>query len=388
MLRTTITSIVMLVAAAVFISAVDTSPAISGYVAEGGAYRPAAPGRSETPATPWQAPFPAMPGVSENPLTPAKVELGRLLFFDPIVGGDNTMSCATCHHPDFGFSDGRPKAMGFGGSGEGPARHGGAELGRNSPTLWNAAYNFRQFWDGRANDLEHQAAFPIQAPDEMNQDPDELVDGVLAIPEYVERFQASFGGAPDEAITFEHICQALSAFERTLLTFDSKFDRFAAGDEDALDTIERSGLDLFMSDRLNCIECHNLPTFSDDEFHVIGVPDNGSADPGRAKVPGEGPFGAFKVPTLRNIARTAPYMHNGHFTTLDEILDFYAKGAGRAFASASPDIDKRIKPFEITEDEKHAVIAFLHALTDESLTPRTPERVPSGLPTVTRRQEN
>lgn len=385
MLKTFIISVAALAAGYALLDV--SGKGIPGHIFKDGIYVPAAPGGSETPATPWQAPFPTMPGVDTNPMTPEKVELGRLLFFDPIVSGDNTMSCATCHHPEFGLSDGRTKAMGFGGQGEGPDRRGGAELGRNSPTLWNAAYNFRQFWDGRANDLEHQAAFPIQAPDEMNQDPDELVDELLAIPEYVEWFMAVFGGEPDDAVTFEYICRALSAFERTLLTFNSKFDRFAAGDANALDAQERTGLELFMSERLNCIECHNLPTFSDDVFHVIGVPESGTPDPGRAKVPGEGPIGAFKVPTLRNIALTAPYMHNGHFQTLDEILDFYAKGAGRAFENASADIDKQIEPFTIAEDERQAVVAFLNALTDDSLTPISPDRVPSGLPVIANKEE-
>ena len=369
-----------LIALGILTAAADRRPEIAGHDLVNGSYVPAAPGRVDAPATPWQAPFPEMVGADTNPMTPEKVELGRLLFFDPVLGGDNTMACATCHNPLFGLSDGRPRAMGFGGTGVGPERHGGAELGRNSPTLWNAAYNFRQFWDGRANDLEHQAAFPIQAPDEMNQDPDELVDELLAIPAYVERFRAVFGGEAEEALTFDSVVQALAAFERTLLSFNSKFDRFAGGDESAMNLQERRGMELFMSERLKCIECHKLPTFSDDQFHVIGVPEDGTRDPGRAKVPGEGPFGAFKVPTLRNIEVTGPYMHNGHFTSLDAILDFYSKGAGKALNEPDLEIDQRIRPFTITPEEKEAVLAFLHTLTDDSCNPVPPEAVPSGLP--------
>ncbi|HNR32036.1 MAG TPA: cytochrome c peroxidase [Candidatus Hydrogenedentes bacterium] len=343
---------------------------IPGFVFEDGAYVPEA-SRSAAggaPATPWRVPFPPMPGLDANSMTPEKVELGRLLFFDPILSGDNSMACATCHDPKLGLADGRRKGQGFG----------GAPLGRHSPTLWNAAYNAHQFWDGRATLLEHQAPFPIQAPDEMNQDPDELVDELLAIPEYVARFDRVFGCGQD-AITFDNVAKAVAAFERTLLSFSAPFDRFAAGDADALTAQQQQGFELFRSKRLRCIECHPLPTFTDTRFRVIGVPEDDVPDPGRAKVPGEGPFGAFKVSTLRNVAVTAPYMHNGHFDTLDAIIDFYADGAGLANDPPAENIDPIIRPFRITNEEKAAVIAFLHALTDTSLQPSRPERVPSGL---------
>lgn len=360
----------------------ERDAAIPGFVHEAGLYLPV-PSQPlvESAPTPWRAPFPQMPGLEENPVTPDKVELGRLLFFDPILSGDNTMSCATCHHPDFGLADGRSKAMGFGGTGVGPEREGGAPLGRQSPSLWNAAYNAHQFWDGRARLLEHQAAFPIQAPDEMNQDPDELVDELSSIPEYARLFREVFGDG-EEAVAFANVTKAIAAFERTLLSYNSRFDRFAAGDADALNAEEQQGFALFRSDRLRCMECHHLPTFNDTEFHVIGVPEEGTPDPGRAKVPGEGPFGAFKVPTLRNVAVTAPYMHNGHFDTLEAIVDFYSEGAGLANDPPTQNLDPLIRPFRISDEEKAALVAFLKTLTDISLQPAPPEAVPSGLPVV------
>ena len=333
-------------------------------------------------ATGLQAPYPAMRSLDKNPMTPAKVELGKLLFFDPILSGQNTMSCAHCHHPDYGFADGRKLSMGFGGSGVGPERSGGDVLGRGAPSLWNAAYQKWQFWDGRADDLEAQAAGPITNEHEMGEKPETLVNELRALPEYVALFQKVFGGSADEAVTFEHVTQAVAAFERTLLSLNSKFDRYAAGDTAALDEHEREGMKLFRSLKTRCFECHNFPTFADDTFRVIGVPEKGEHDRGRAAVPGEGPDGAFKTITLRNIALSAPYMHNGAFDTLEEVIKFYSKGGGRGEPNPPQGIDDKIGKFDITDAEIADLIAFLKALTDTSLQPDPPQRVPSGLPVV------
>ena len=323
-----------------------------------------------------------MPGLDANPITPEKVNLGRLLFFDPIVSGENTFSCATCHHPDHGLSDARPKGMGAGGLGVGLARTGGRELGRNSPTLWNCAFNATQFWDGRAQDLEHQAHFPIEAPDEMNQDPDELAWELADIPEYVTLFAEAFPQDGDQALTYENAVKAIASYERTMLSTDAPFDRYVQGDDAALTDAQKQGFALFTSMKLRCAECHVPPNFSATEFHVIGVPDGENPDPGRAKVPGEGPPGAFKVPTLRNITKTAPYMHNGVFATLDEVLDFYVKGAGHALENASSNVDPRLKPFTLSAEERASLLAFFDALTDTRNNPAPPASVPSGLPVV------
>ncbi|MDP6762573.1 MAG: parallel beta-helix domain-containing protein [Planctomycetota bacterium] len=331
--------------------------------------------------------FPPMVVRQDNPSTPQKEALGKLLYFDPLLSGDDSTSCAHCHHPDLGFSDNRALAMGRGGTGVGPQREGGKVLRRGSPTIWNAVYNARQFWDGRAADLEEQAAGPIQDAGEMDQDPDALVAELAAIPEYVELFTDAFGGGAEQAVTFEHVTDAIAVFERTIVTASSPYDRYAAGDRDALTEAERRGLAAFRSLKTRCFECHNVPTFANPDFKVVGVPphpDLSEEDLGRGEVAGAGYEHAFKVPTLRNIALTAPYMHNGVFETLEEVLDFYADGGGHAFELGDIDIDDKIRPFELSERERADLIAFLHALTDESSLPEVPSRVPSGLPVVER----
>ena len=331
-------------------------------------------------------PFPPMRMRSANPMDEERVALGRLLYFDPILSGDNSISCAHCHHPDLGFSDNRGLSMGKGGEGVGRLRAGGAELRRGSPTVWNAAYNHVQFWDGRAEDLEEQAGKPIQDAAEMAQAPAELVAELKAIPDYVERFATVFGGGGIGAITFENVTFAIAAFERTLVSQNSAYDRYARGDRQALSEKERRGLNLFRSLATRCFECHNLPTFANPDFKVVGVPDPEhfeSPDLGRAEIAGGDAYArAFKVPTLRNVALTAPYMHNGAFETLGDVLDFYSGGGGRGKGLVLDNLDDKIRPFALTAEQKSDLIAFLHALTDESAKPTIPETVPSGLPVV------
>src|SRR5262245_28389387 len=330
-------------------------------------------------------PFPAMAVRADNPGTPEKVALGRLLYFDPVLSGANDISCASCHHPDLGFTDGRGLAMGKGGHGVGPARAGGAEIRRGAPTIWNAAYNHRQFWDGRAADLEEQARGPITSSDEMDQKPEALVAELKAIPEYVRLFDEAFGGTAGSAVTFDNVTRSIAAFERTLVSDRSRFDRYAAGDPAALSPQERRGLALFRSLKTRCFECHGFPTFASADFKVIGVPDlpGHAPDRGRAETGAGAAYErAFKVPTLRNVARTAPYMHNGTFRTLDEVLDFYSKGGGRGAGLTLANQDDKIREFPLTASEKADIIAFLGALTDESRRPELPDRVPSGLPVV------
>jgi cytochrome c peroxidase len=324
---------------------------------------------------------------ADNPTTPEKVELGKLLFFDPILSDDNTLSCAHCHHPHLGFSDGLPRSRGRGGKGAGRERTGGIELTRGAPSLWNTVYNHRQFWDGRAAHLEEQARMVITTPEEVNADPAELVRELKAIPEYRALFDKAFGGRDGESITFKNVTYAIAAFQRTLVSFNSRFDRYAAGDGSALSPQEKRGLKLFLSPKTRCNECHGIPTFANRDFKVIGVPNpkDGPADvakPEAERGRGGGPNGAFKIPTLRNIALTAPYMHNGVFETLEEVLDFYAGGGGRGLGLDVPLQDDKIRKFTLTPQEKADLIAFLLALTDESAAPEIPARVPSGLPVV------
>lgn len=338
---------------------------------------PVQPGsRPPEPSTGLEKAFPPIVQPADNPVTLEKIELGRKLFFDPILSGDNTMSCAHCHHPDIGFSDGLALARGKGSSGVGPARSGGVELPRSAPTLWNALYNHRQFWDGRAADLESQARGPITSPDEMDEKPDRLLQELAAIPEYQRSFDQAFGGANGPTLQFENVLRAIASFERTLAGVSSRFDRYAAGDTTALDEAERRGLKLFLSPKTRCAECHGLPTFANRDMKVIGVPDAPDAR--------DGPSRAFKIPTLRNVALTAPYMHNGSLKTLLDVLDFYSGGGGRGRGLEVQLQDDKIRKFSLTAEEKTDLVKFLESLTDVSTLPDVPARVPSGLPVVAR----
>lgn len=338
-----------------------------------------------------QRPFPAMVTVADNPVPmdsrDERVALGRLLFFDSIVSGDNTMSCATCHHPDLGFTDGRGLANGKGGQGIGPERTGGAVVKRGAPTIWNATYNHLQFWDGRAANLEEQASKPITSEVEMDQRPETLVLELKANREYADTFDRVFHGTSGSGVTFENTTKALASFERTLTANNSPFDRYTKGDLHALTSDQKRGFNLFRSGKTRCFECHGLPTFANRDFKIVGVPKLADQEPdfGRFDVTkGEGNKGAFKVPTLRNVVLNAPYMHNGRFKTLEEVIDFYAAGGGPGINVPTPHLDDKIRAYKITPQEKQDLIAFLFALTDETNLPEVPKRVPSGLPIVSR----
>ena len=315
-----------------------------------------------------QRAWPASNEPADNPTTPEKAALGKLLFFDPLLSENNNMACATCHHPDLGFGDGQPVASGPSGP-----------LTRNTPTLWNAAYVQKLFWDGRMDSLESQVNFPLTHPNEMGVSDIAALEAELrANPEYVALFDAAFGGG-EQAVTADNMARALAAFQRTLLSQNSQFDRYAAGNFDALTPQQRRGLALFRSGATRCFECHSAPTFASDTFRVVGVP---SDDPGRAGVTADGQQGAFKVPTLRNIALTAPYMHNGSLATLEDVVNFYADGGGHAFGVDN--VDVFVNGFDLNDQERSDLVAFLYALTDEWSLPALPEAVPSGLPVVQR----
>jgi cytochrome c peroxidase len=245
----------------------------------------------------------------DNPTTPAKVELGKKLFFDPRLSGDNKMSCATCHMPDKACGDGLALSPG---AGDKP-------LERNTQTCLNVGFFTTFFWDGRAASLEEQALGPIQSTVEMNQDLDALETELAAIPGYVTEFKDVFGTKPNK----EGIAKALAAFQRTLVTEPSPFDRFLAGDKDALSAEAKRGLELFRGEA-GCIECHNGPLLSDGKFYRLGV---SFKDEGRAAITGkkEDRY-RFRTPSLRNIAETGPYMHDGSQKTLDDVVTFYFRG--------------------------------------------------------------
>jgi cytochrome c peroxidase len=313
-----------------------------------------------------QREFPALNGET----TPEKAELGRMLFFDPVLSKNLDTSCATCHNPSLGFSDGLQTANGLDGT----------PLPRNAMSLWNAGYETTLFWDGRAKTLEEQMSVPLHGENEMAGSDDEIITRLKEIPAYIDLFNKAYTGEAD-SVTVENVQSAIAAFERTLVSNNSPFDQYAAGQFDALTAQQRRGLNLFRSAATRCFECHAAPTFSNDNFFVTGVPDTAGQthDMGRAAIASDGKDGAFKSPTLRNAALTAPYMHNGAFATLEEVIDFYSKGGGR---DAGFEVDRQIVPFELSPQEKEDLVAFLYALTDESALPEVPKSVPSGLPVV------
>jgi cytochrome c peroxidase len=301
----------------------------------------------QMPALPGNVgPLADVPIPADNPMTTAKIELGKMLFFDPRLSGNNHWACATCHNPALAFGDGLPTSLGFGDE---------KPLGRHASTLYNVAYNQHQFWDGRAASLEEQAKMPIQNPREMNSRPEELIKKLSAIAGYRARFLEVFGEEP----TFDNVAKAIATFERTLTSKNSRFDRYVMGEKDALTAQEKRGLILFLS-KAACSRCHNGPNFTDDQFHNIALPQVGplKEDLGRYEVTRqEEDKRAFKTPTLRNSDLTAPYMHNGVFETLKEVMDFYNKGGGE-----DPLKSEEIFPLHLTEEEQNDVIAFLHSL--------------------------
>lgn len=303
--------------------------------------------------------------------TAARVELGRLLFFDRILSRDAERACADCHKPELAFTDGHATASPLDIHASAPA------FPRNTPTLYNVASRQRLFWDRRAPSLEVQAFGPLFSPAEMGADPAALLARLRATPEYVRRFDEAFDEVGEAAVTLGNLASALASFERTLVSRDSRYDRWAAGERDALDAAELRGLQLFRSLNTRCFECHRPPSFDAPLALGIGVV---SDDPGVAGVTGNrARFGHFAVPSLRNVARTAPYMHDGSIGTLEEVIDFYRKGGGRPLGVERARVNSHIRAFEIADSEAADLVAFLRALTDESGRPRAPDAVPSGL---------
>jgi cytochrome c peroxidase len=292
--------------------------------------------------------LPSVPIPSHNLQFDSKVELGKFLFFDPRLSKDKSVSCASCHVPAAGFADPRQFSLGVGGK----------QGGRNAPPAMNAAYNHLQFWDGRAGSLEEQALGPIQNPIEMAETLNGVVTKLSRVKVYQARFRAVFG----EDVSAEGIAKAIAAFERSLISTNSPFDRFIAGDKTALSESAQRGLDLFQG-KARCVLCHNGPNFTDNKFHHIGVPQTGplKEDVGRyAVTKREADRRAFKTPSLRSVALTAPYMHTGGFKTLDEVVDFYNSGG-----EAVPGKDAFMSALNLTAQEKKDLVEFMNDLTGE-----------------------
>lgn len=281
----------------------------------------------------------------DNPLTETRVALGRRLFFDPILSGDHTVACASCHRPDHGFAS--PEAR--------PHGIRGQMAPRRAPSLLNRAYGETFFWDGRATTLEQQALQPIENPVEMGSSLAEAVRRLTANKDYRAKFAAAF----DDGVTAANLARALASFERTLLRGDSRVDRFRKqGTQDALTQDERQGLWLYES-KARCWRCHSGANFSDEAYHNTGVAwGKAPADLGRYSISKqEADRGKFKTPSLRGVALAGPYMHDGSLKTLEEVIEFYNKGGG-----ANPHLDSAVRPLKLTPDEMRALVAFLRAL--------------------------
>ena len=324
-------------------------------------------------------PFRSVPVPDKNPQTPEKIDLGKKLFFDRRLSGDGTMSCATCHMPELAFTDGQDISLSY------PT----TKNWRNSPTLINVAFYKYLFHDGRVRTLEDQALFPMMSAFEMNKNLDYVEEQIRVVPEYRDAFRKVFGGD----VTRERMAMAIAAFERTLISRNSPLDRYLNGEKEALSAEAERGLEIFRG-KGKCIECHSGVNLSDDRFYALEVPENPvllhdprvtatmrfvakvyhyekyknlSEDPGRYLITKKKKdWKAFRTPTLREIAKTAPYMHNGVFATLDEVIDFFDRGGGKG--------NTVLKPLGLSTAEKKSLKSFLaEALTGEEIPMKYPE---------------
>ena len=299
------------------------------------------------PVTSWRADagWPLMAIPADNPQTEAKVELGRQLFFDPRLSGDLSISCATCHDPELAWANHHLVDVGIQG------RTGT----RNSGTILDAAYMAVQFWDGRAQTLEEQALGPIHNPAEMGDTLENVVRKLSAIEGYRTQFRSVFGGA----VTVDGIAKAIAAFERTVLSGPSPYDRYLAGDKSAMPPAAVRGLRIF-NGKARCRTCHGGPMLTDQGFHNLGVGmDRPQPDIGREAVT-KNPRdrGRFKTPSLRNVALTWPYLHDGSVGTLAGVVDLYNRGG-----VPNPALDVFIVPLELAADDERDLVAFMEALT-------------------------
>jgi len=304
----------------------------------------------------------------DNPITTEKVKLGEALYFDKRLSADGTVSCATCHDPASAFTDRNATAVGVRST----------RGARNAPTVLNAMFSSTLFWDGRAPSLEAQALQPLVSASEMGmQNYDAVVARVADDPDYVQWFRRVF----KSKVTIEVITKAIAAFERTQLSGNSPFDRFIAGDRNAIGAAQKRGWDLFRG-KAQCINCHAFshgsPFFSDFAFHNTGVAMKAS-DPGRYRVTNRrGDIGAFKTPTLRDVELTAPYMHDGSHKTLLDVVKFYNRGG-----EANPYLDRRISPLNLNDEEMNSLVEFMRSLTSDEVLRRTQATTPQTRVAVT-----
>lgn len=285
----------------------------------------------------------------DNPYSAEKAELGWLLYFDTRLSVDGTVSCATCHDPQHAFADAREFSKGIRG-----------QLGgRSAPTVINRAYSLEQFWDGRAKTLEEQAKGPIANPLEMGHAHDLCEKCVAAIKGYRPKFAAAFG---DDKVTIDRIAQAIATFERTVLSGNSPYDRFKAGDPSALSDGQKRGMEVFFSNNARCDSCHEGINFTNGKYANVGIGmDKAKPDLGRYVVTQKDEDrGAFKTPTLREVARTGPYMHDGSLKTLEDVVEHYNKGGVK-----NPWLHPDVRELKLSDRDKKDLVEFLKALGGE-----------------------
>jgi len=311
-----------------------------------------------TTSAPYQLDFPL--GLDEgsaiipenNPLTEEKIELGKQLYFETKLSIDESISCASCHIPENGFADPEQFSTGVGGK----------KGGRQAPIVFNRIFTLQQFWDGRAATLEEQALGPVQNPIEMAMpDIETLAKRLESDANYVSLFKGAF--PPEGSITADHIAKSIASFERTILAGNSPFDRFKAGDTNAMSAAAQRGYEIFKNEKKgNCETCHVGFNFSDENYYNLGIGmKSNKPDLGRYTIQKlEGYQGAFKTPTLRQITETAPYMHDGSQKTLKEVVSFYNKGG-----HSNKWLNSKIKPLNLDKNEEQDLIEFLKALSGE-----------------------
>ena len=308
------------------------------------------PAWAQTRGAPKKEPLGLVPIIwpADNPYSPEKAELGRLLYFDPRLSADGSVSCATCHSPKFAFTDGQPVSTGIRGQ----------KGGRSAPTVLNRAYSLAQFWDGRAPTLEAQAIGPMANPIEMGNTHTAVVRTLQSIPGYRVLFRKAFGA---DDFTIEQVAKAITTFERTILSGNAPYDRFKAGQKNALTPQQIRGMDVYFK-KAKCDQCHEGINFTSNMFANLGVgADKPKPDEGRhAVTKNPKDWGAFKTPTLREIEHTAPYMHDGSLKTMEEVVDFYDRGG-----IPNQNLDPRIKKLNLTDQEKKDLVAFLKSLSGE-----------------------
>jgi len=313
-----------------------------------------------------------LPPIREG-FTPQQIDLGRYLFFDPVLSGNGRLACASCHVPGKGFSDNRVHSIGMNGH----------QVRRNAPSLWNVGFLKRFFWDGRAHTLEEQVQGPLYNALEMGNNPQAMTRTLNGISAYRTLFAQAFPHVRGP-IEPPQVYGALAAFESSLISLNSRYDFYAQGVSDALSPRELEGLNVFRSFVARCAECHTPPLFTNQQIAVIGMPEPAGApfDPG-AGAAADTPLlrGGFKVPSLRNAALTAPYGHAGQFATLRQTVAFYTGGRGHAVPPGEHlHLHWHIWEPKLSDQELDRLVDFIGALTDQSFLPAIPPALPSGLP--------